>query len=572
MARTALVTIACLAGLLSCLLLLNSLNSRSIRLTLRPCAKSDEDFIQLTEERLARFQRGLRFRTVSYDIGRQDTQQLAEMVSFIRSSFPRVHSAKSSVKLTVINQYSLLYKVQGSDSSLLPALLMSHLDVVPTDGQNWTKPHFDAVVEDGYIYARGTIDDKVGVFGILEAMEYLLAKDWKPKRTFYIAFGHDEEIHGFQGAARIAEHLRTVEKVQKLEFVSDEGMVVLDGFVPGLSAPAIIIGVSEKGYVNLRLSYNSTPGHSSMPPAESVIGVLARAVARLEASQQPSQLGNGPEKAILELLSTYLKLPFPANIAARVVLNNLWLFKPLVSYRNPPTNALIRTTTAVTMFNAGIKHNVLASSAQAVVNHRIHPSQTIQQVVDHDRQVIADPRIQIEILDGIEASPVADCEESSYAFQVVAGTAQQVFTDGRVLPGIFVAKTDTNHYLQFTRNVYRFTPNHIHMRDANRYHGVDERIGVTVFEKAINFYYHLLRNADLPREQSGQLLEVLAAVAVVVAEQRPAQLLAVQVAAAVRVEDAEAGLQLCSDGLPAAADGGAERGELGQRQAPVGWL
>nr|KAF6414002.1 peptidase M20 domain containing 1 [Molossus molossus] len=229
-------------------------------------------------------------------------------------------------------------------------MLLAHIDVVPAPDQGWEVPPFSGLERDGFIYGRGTLDNKNSVMAILQALELLLIRNYIPRRSFFIALGHDEEVSGANGAQKISALLQA--RGVQLAFIVDEGSFILDGFIPSLNKPFAMISVSEKGSLNLMLQVNMTPGHSSAPPEETSIGILAAAVSRLEQTPLPNMFGSGLPEMMLQQLAT--EFSFPVNI----VFSNLWLFGPLVSRlmeRNYITNALVRTTTAITMFKAGIK-------------------------------------------------------------------------------------------------------------------------------------------------------------------------------------------------------------------------
>ncbi|XP_067683021.1 N-fatty-acyl-amino acid synthase/hydrolase PM20D1-like [Haliotis asinina] len=457
------------------------------------CDSKDDDFIEATDEIIQKFRTALRFKTVSLEAGIYDRDELFKMVEFIKSAFPVVHSSPL-VEFEVINNYSLLYSVKGMDESLTPYMLTSHLDVVPAEPEKWEVLPFSAEIKDGFIYGRGTIDDKHGVMAILEAMEFLFMRGFQPVRSFYVGFGHDEEVAGTDGALAIAQRL-TQKGVTKLEFLSDEGLCVLDGIVPGMKTTTSLIGTSEKGQVILRLRVKGSAGHSSMPPRESSIGILARAVQRLESIGHPSMFGHGPEKDTFEHLSSQMYFPH------RVVMSNLWLFTPLVSWilsRKPSTNAVLRTVTSVTRFDAGIKDNVLPPEAVAIVNHRIHPAQTVQEVIDYDRFLINDDRVQIEVKYAQESLPMSPYGSDDFGYQVIKNSIRQVWKDTVVAPGVMIGNTDTRHYVNLTHNIYRFSPTYMYPDDVARFHGDNERISVKNYEQAINFFYHLIQNANKP--------------------------------------------------------------------------
>ncbi|XP_054280821.1 N-fatty-acyl-amino acid synthase/hydrolase PM20D1-like [Macrosteles quadrilineatus] len=451
-------------------------------------------------ERAERLAGALRIPTVSYEPDVQEKQAILKLHQFIEKSFPLVHSSKF-IKKDVVNDYSLLYTIQGSNSraGLLPYLLASHLDVVPADPKTWEVPPFSGnIINKTYIYGRGAIDDKSGVMGILEALENLLEKGERPVRSFFIAFGHDEEISGRRGAQELAKVLVN-RGIQKLDFVLDEGFPLIE--YPALTPDRKIamIGVTEKGSLTLELSVTGSPGHSSLPPSESPIGILASAVAKLEDHQQPIMFGKGPEYATFQYLAPYVPFWY------RLLYSNLWLFSWLIAYEMDQSRAMrpfVRTTTAITKFNSGIKDNVIPPLATATVNHRIHPAQTVSQVVQHDREIISDPRVRIRVKVAREAHPVSTFGPSSPQFQLMSFTIKQVFPDAVVVPGVFIANTDTRWYLNFTSSLYRFIPTVITPDDLTRYHGNNERISVRHYHQAVNFYYRVIKNADLLAHQT----------------------------------------------------------------------
>lgn len=448
-------------------------------------------------DRAERLAGALKIPSVSYAPDKQEKQAFLQFHQYLEKHYPLIHSS-SCITKEVINEYSLLYTVHGTTKGKLPYLFSSHLDVVPVDPKAWeVHPFSGKIVNNTLIYGRGAIDDKTGVMGVMEAVEYLLENGIRPQRTFFLAFGHDEEISGKRGAQEIAKALRA-HGVDKLDFVIDEGFPISKGLVPGTDKPIAIVGVSEKGTTNLELSVSGNPGHASFPPSESAIGILASAVARLEANPHPSLLGEGPEAATFKYLAPHVSFGY------KLLYNNLWLFSGLMSRemaREPLSNAFARTTTAITVFHGGIKENVVPPSAAAIVNHRIHPAQSVAEVIAYDREVIADPRVNIRVKTAREAHPVSSFGPESIPFQMVSTSIKQVFTDAIVVPGVFIANTDTRWYLGFTRDLYRFLPTIVTPSDIGRYHGNNERISVENYHQAVNFFYRIIRNADLLIDQ-----------------------------------------------------------------------
>ncbi|KAI4894732.1 hypothetical protein NFI96_001873 [Prochilodus magdalenae] len=440
---------------------------------------------------LANFKEAIRIPTVSFSETHQNTSALREFDQLLRKVFPTVFSSRL-VKHEVVASYSHLFTIQGTEPELVPYMLLAHIDVVPAnEADGWEAPPFSAKELNGFIYGRGTIDNKQSVMGILQALEYLLQRGYAPRRGFYIGLGHDEEVSGFSGAVNIVKVLKS--RGVKLQYVLDEGLAVLDGIISGLKGPAALIGVSEKGAATVKLTVSMKPGHSSMPPRESSIGILAAAVTRLEEYPMPRLFGYGPERATFEHLAHKFGLPL------RFIMSNLWLFTPLLSRvmeRSPDTNAFVRTTTAVTMFNSGVKINVLPSQAEAFVNLRIHSAQTLQEVTELIRSTIADDRVKIELVSGFDPLPISSYNEQSFGFQIIKKTVLDMFPQLSVAPGICVGNTDSRHYTDLTKDIYRFAPTWFKPGDTQRFHGINERISPKNYEDLVIFYFQLIQNCD----------------------------------------------------------------------------
>ena len=446
-------------------------------------------FIEIDEEgAAARLSEAVTYTTVSYRLGRPvEAQAFLDLHAFLVRSYPRVHA---TLEREIVSDYSLLYTWKGSDAALRPILLMGHMDVVPvepgTEGE-WERPPFSGDIADGFIWGRGTLDDKVSVLAALEAVEYLLGSGVSPARTVYLAFGHDEELDGPEGAAKIAQLL--ADRGVRLEFTLDEGMVIAHGIVPGVAKPVALIGVAEKGYLAITLKARGEGGHSSMPPDSTAIGRLARALHRLESNQISARL-EAPVTDMFDFLAP--EMPF----AMRLAVTNRWLFEPLLISQmegTPATNASIRTTTAVTMVTGGVKPNVLPSAAEAIADFRIMPSETVTQVIEHVRDAIDDPDVIVEQVDlANEPSRISDI--GSWSFEALHKTVRQVFPDVVVAPSLVIAGTDSKHYAPIADNNYRFLPSRLRSEDLNRIHGDNDRISIANYDEIIRFYVQLLLN------------------------------------------------------------------------------
>ena len=447
-----------------------------------------------------RLAQAVRLKTVSSASDAQlSADQFEALHALLEKQFPLVHAR---LKREVVGGLSLLYTWPGSDPQAKPILLMAHQDVVPiapgTEG-DWQQPPFSGAVADGYVWGRGSWDDKGNLLSQLEAVELLLKSGWQPPRTVYLAYGADEEVSGHRGAAQIAALLKS--RGVQLDFVIDEGLLVLDGVMPGLKQPAALVGIAEKGYMSVQLTVSATPGHSSMPPPKgsSAIAMMAAALSNLENQQMPAAI-RGVAGEMFDTLAPEM------GGFSRVALSNLWLFGPLVQRQLEgagSTNAMLRTTTALTIVNAGNKDNVLPGRAEATVNFRILPGDTREGVMQHvhgavDPAVPAD-HLKLEALPGAkEASKVAPTGSPQY--RVLNQTIREVFPDALVAPGLMVAATDSIHYEPISEHIFKFSPVRANGEDLKRFHGTNERLSVKNYLDAIRFYHRLITQMAAARQ------------------------------------------------------------------------
>jgi carboxypeptidase PM20D1 len=441
----------------------------------------------------ARLAAAVRFKTIASptDVDANAAAFLG-LQAHLQASFPKAHAALGR---EVIGKYGLLYTWPGSDPQAAPIALMAHQDVVPiapgTEG-DWEVAPFAGIQKDGFIWGRGAWDDKGNLMSILEAVELRVAAGFQPRQTIYLAFGQDEELGGQRGASQVAKLLK--ERGVRLRWVIDEGMLVTEGAIPGLARPAALVGIAEKGALTLQLTANATPGHSSMPPVQAgstAIGMLSEALVRLEANQMPFALA-GVGRQTFDTLAPEM------SGVGRVLLSNLWLFGPIVEAqlkKVPSANASFRTTTALTVVNAGQAENVLPGRATALVNFRLLPGDTSEAVIEHVVRTVADPQIKVERASvSSEASRVAATDAAGY--RAIARTMAELHPDVVVAPGLMVGATDSRHLDGVADNIYKFSPMRARLEDLKRFHGTNERISTTNYVELIQFYHQLIGNAS----------------------------------------------------------------------------
>lgn len=475
-----------LLGLLFTVMVIRTLGLHSVQPQVRPVKLVPLDEGPL----LARLRGAIRLPTVSHlDPSKEDRAAFRALREHLSRGFPRVHQAMPP---ELVGEDSLLFTWRGRDPSLPHLVLLAHLDVVPVDEatrDRWAHPPFAGNAADGYLWGRGTLDDKARALATLEALEHLLTLGFVPRRSVTLALGHDEEVGGHRGARRMAARLtrRGVRSFLTL----DEGLVVTRGMVPGVRQDVALVGIAEKGYATLELVAEGAGGHASMPPPVSAVGRLARAIRHLEDRPMPARL-DGPTLGTLESVAP--EMPFKH----RLLFANLWLFGPTVLKRleaKPATNATVRTTFAPTMLSASPKENVLAQQARALVNVRIHPRDSVRDVLRHASRAVAESGVRVRIVPGSACEPIPSSRTRGPAWRILARTIRQVFPGALVAPGLMVGQTDSRHFRVLGGDLYRFAPLRITDRDRERFHGVDERIGVRSYREMITFYVQLLREA-----------------------------------------------------------------------------
>ena len=423
-----------------------------------------------------------------------NTPAFQALHGLLQRRYPRAHAV---LQREVVGGLSLLYTWPGSDAAAAPMLLLAHQDVVPVAPGTetaWAVDPFAGTVREGYVWGRGAWDNKANLISQMEAVEALAAAGFRPKRTIYLAFGADEEVGGLRGAAQIAALLK--QRGVRLDFVIDEGLLITEGVMPGLKQPAALIGIAEKGYLSVVMRIPAVPGHSSMPPppGTSAIAMMSAALKRLDDEQLPA----GIRGVAAEMFATVA--PEMSGFG-RVALSNLWLFGPLVQRQleaGASTNAMMRTTTALTIAQAGNKDNVLPGQAEATVNFRLLPGDSQAAVMAHVKRAVqagtGSDRFELLALPG-SAEPSKVSPTSAAAYQLINRTVRELFPGTLVAPGLMIAATDSRHFQEVSEHIYRFSPVRARPEDLPRFHGTNERIATANLAELIRFYHRLLTQA-----------------------------------------------------------------------------
>ena len=411
----------------------------------------------------------------------EDEAEFEKFEQLLPTLFPNVYS---KCELKKLGDRALLFKWSGATESD-PAVLMAHYDVVSVEEDKWTKPAFEAVIENGVLWGRGTLDTKGSLNGVLSAAEELIAEGYVPKRDVYFAFGGDEEING-DGAKEIVKYFK--EQGMTPSLVLDEGGAVVEKVFPGVSAPCALIGIAEKGMLNLEYSVTGGGGHSSSPAPHTPVGRLSAACVRVE--NKP--FGFRLTKPALELFDTVGR---HSTFLYRVLFANLWCFSPLLNLYaklcGGEMNALVRTSIAFTQMEGSKGMNVIPPVARMVSNHRIIPGETMESTVERIRKTVKDPRVELRVIDGMNPSAVSstDCE----AYTLVKETVGETWQEAIVSPYLMLACSDSRNWGEISDKVYRFSPMALSKEERGTIHGNDERIPLDTISKTVEFYIRLMR-------------------------------------------------------------------------------
>ncbi|MCC8035941.1 MAG: M20/M25/M40 family metallo-hydrolase [Rikenellaceae bacterium] len=473
--------------------------------------EGDMAVFPVTEQSLDRFAGGIRIPTVgAAEYTEVDLAPFDRFKQYLADSYPRIYE---TMDFTVINGYGLVFHWHGSGGAGKPILFLSHYDVVPADvegdqdgietvGENvffpdddrrehpgeyfdrWEYPAFSGAVAGGNIYGRGTLDMKCMLFAVMEAADALIGEGFVPRQDIWFAFGQDEENGGLHGAVEIAKYFR--EQGLRFDAVYDEGGIIGAPGIGGVNRPLALVGVAEKGFYTMTIKVKGVGGHSSMPPVRSTLVEAAEIITKLNDNQMPLEL-IPPIEGFLDNVGGAMPL------ASRLAIANRWLMKGLLLKKlssDASTNALVRTTTAVTMAKGSDAANVIAPEAEVTVNFRILPGNTVADVLAHVERICSGYDVEITTVNTREPSGMSPTDVRG--FSIIEEIVGEIYPDAIVTSYVTVGGTDAYKYQIVSDNVYRFLPIYLNQYEQQTIHNRNEHISIDNFGRMIEYYRRIM--------------------------------------------------------------------------------
>ena len=456
---------------------------RTLRFKPEAAVPVKEDPIALDRERvIADMQAMIRCKTVSYnEESLIDYAEFEKFADLLRDRYPLIHQRCTMER---VGKTGLLYRLAGK-SSENPSVCMAHYDVVPIEEDGWVKPAFDAIIEDGVLWGRGTLDTKGTLLGVMEGLEFLLKDGYVPENDLYLAFSGQEEISG-PDCVSVVSLLE--QRGVTPAIVVDEGGAVVDHVFPGVPQQCALIGIAEKGFMNVKFSMESGGGHASTPPRSTTLVQLAKAITRLEKHPFRRRLTK-PVAGMFDTLGRH------STFVYRLIFANLWCFEPVLDLickkSGGELNAMMRTTVAFTKMEGSKAYNVLPPRASFGVNMRLMAGDTVASAEAYLKRVIKNDQIKLSVYEGMEPSICSSMECGGW--EKLTQAVHETWPEAIVSPYLMMACSDSRHYCRITDKVYRFSAMHLSKEERAMIHGNNERVPLDTLIRTVEFYVRLLR-------------------------------------------------------------------------------
>lgn len=424
----------------------------------------------------------VRCKTVSYySHDDEDDAEFEKLINLLPTLYPNVFKV---CEFTRFPDRGLLFKWSGKTEGN-PSVMMAHYDVVPVNESAWDKPPFDAVIENGVMWGRGTLDTKVTFNGVLFAADKLICDGFIPENDLYFAFSGGEEVNGM-GAVHIVDYFE--KQGITPEMVVDEGGAVVENVFPGVKTPCGLIGIAEKGMMDVRFSAKSSGGHASAPKPGSPVVALSKACINIE---------NNPFKAHLTppVAKLFDTLGRHSSFLYKIIFANLWCFSGLLNMickkSGGELNALMRTTVAFTRMQGSATNNVIPPEATMVSNIRINPMDSMESVLAGLNKKVNNEKIEITKINGTDPSRISktDC----IGWDRVANAVASTWKGCIVSPYLMVQCSDSRHWGRISDRVYRFSAMDLTAEERATIHGNNERVRLDGACRAVEFYIRLMK-------------------------------------------------------------------------------
>ena len=456
---------------------------RTLRFTPKPQPTLSEEAVEFDKDAaIEALTQLVRCKTISYnDKSLEDDAEFNKLISLLPGLYPQVFAA---CEFQQIPGRGLLFRWPGKAAGD-PAVLMAHYDVVPVNEENWDKPPFAGIIEDGVLWGRGTLDTKVTFNGVLSAANHLIGQGFQPENDIYFAFSGGEEVNGL-GAPNIVQYF--VDHNIQPAIVVDEGGAVVENVFPGVKQPCGLIGIAEKGMMNAQFRTLSAGGHASAPKPHTPVGVLAAACKQVE--DHPFQCHiEGPAALMFDTLGRY------STPLYRVIFANLWCFGWVLDLLGKKSggemNALMRTTVAFTQMEGSSARNVIPPEAKMVANMRLNPHDSVASALEYLKKTVNNDAVEITALESFEPSRISqvDCP----AWDKVSAAVAETWRGCIVAPYLMVQCSDSRHYGRISDHVYRFSAMDLTAEERATIHGNNERIRLECAHRAVEFYIRLMK-------------------------------------------------------------------------------
>ena len=436
---------------------------------------------QKATDNLARL---IRCKTISrIDHVGEDDAEFDKLTGLLPELFPNVYK---KCEFKTFPDRGLLYKWEGKSHDN-PSVFMAHYDVVPVSEDGWQKPPFDGIIEDGVLWGRGTLDTKVSFSSALFAADHLIGEGFVPENDIYLAFSGCEEVNGL-GAKHIVDYFEENGIIPAL--VLDEGGAVVENVFPGLKSACAVIGIAEKGMIDVEYRVKSNGGHASAPKPGTPVPTLAKACTKVEGKPFKSHI----TKPVGEMFDT---LGRHSNFLYRMIFANMWCFGWVIDLlgkmQGGDINALIRTTVAFTQMSGSSASNVIPPEATMVSNLRLNPEDTMESALEYLKGVVDDDKVELTRLRGYNPSriSVTDCE----GYDRVANAAVSTWQGCIPTPYLMMQCSDSRHWGKISDKVYRFSAMDLTKEERATIHGHNERIRIECLERACEFYIRIMKKS-----------------------------------------------------------------------------